>query len=101
MDKALRYLGLAARAGRLALGAEDCAKALNGRKGALLIAAADAGTNTLRQAETMAAEKCALRRVRYTKQELAQAVGRSGPVALALVTDDGLAKAFLSAADEE
>ena len=101
MDKALRYLGLAAKAGRLTVGTEDCAKALNSRKGALLIAAADAGTNTLRQAETMTANRCAFKRVGYTKLELAQAVGRSGPVALALMADEGLAKAFLSAADEE
>ena len=101
MDKALRYLGLAAKAGRLAVGTEDCAKALNGRKGALLIAAADAGANTLRQAETMAAEKCAFRQVGYAKQELAQAVGRAGPVALMHVADEGLARAFLSAVDEE
>ena len=94
MDKALRYLGLAVKGGRLIIGAEDCAKALKGRTRGLLIAASDAGANTLRQAETMAAGKCRLFKTGYAKQELAQAAGRHGPVALALITDDGLAKAF-------
>ena len=101
MDKALGYLGLALRAGKLTVGAEDSAKALRGRKGALLIAASDAGANALRQAETMAAGKCPIRRVGYTKSELAQALGRSGPVALALLSDEGLARAFLSAVKDE
>ena len=43
MDKALRYLGLAVKAGRLIIGAEDCAKALKCRTRGLLIAASDAG----------------------------------------------------------
>ena len=98
MDKALRYLGLAVKAGRLIIGAEDCAKTLKGRTRGLLIAAGDAGANTLRQAETMAAGKCRLFKTGYTKQELAQAAGRHGPVALALITDEGLAKAFEAAA---
>ena len=98
MDKALRYLGLAVKGGRLIIGAEDCAKALKGQTRGLLIAACDAGTNTLRQAEVMAAGKCQLTRTGYTKQELAQAVGRHGPVALALITDEGLARAFEAAA---
>ena len=98
MDKALRYLGLAVKAGRLIIGAEDCAKALKGRTRGLLITACDAGANTLRQAETMAAGKCRLMQASCTKQELAQAAGRSGPVALALITDEGLAKAFEAAA---
>ncbi len=102
MDKALGYLGLALRAGKLTVGAEESAKALRGRnKGALLIAASDAGANTLRQAETMAAGKCPIRRVCYTKTELAQSLGRSGPVALVFLFDEGLAKAFLSAVKDE
>ncbi len=98
MDKALRYLGLAVKGGRLAVGTEDCAKALKGRTRGLLIAASDAGANTLRQAGTMAAGKCRLIETGYAKQELAQAAGRHGPVALVLITDEGLAKAFEAAA---
>ena len=101
MDKALRYLGLAAKAGRLTVGAEDCAKALRGRKTGLLIAAADAGANTLRQAEVMTAGKRPLLRTAYTKRELALAIGRPGPVSLALIGDEGLAGAFVAAAQED
>ena len=101
MDKALRYLGLAAKAGRLTVGTEDCAKALKGRKTGLLIAAADAGANTLRQAEVMTAGKCPLLRTAYTKRELARAAGRPGPVSLALIGDGGLAGAFMAAAQED
>ena len=101
MDKALRYLGLAVKGSRLIIGAEDCAKALRGRTRGLLIVASDAGANTLRQANTMAAGKCRLIETGYTKQELAQAVGRHGSVALALITDEGLAKAFVAAAQPE
>ncbi len=100
MDKALRYLGLAARAGRLTVGAEECARSLRERKGRLLVAAADAGDNALRQAMTMTAGgACPLLRTGYTKGQLAQAAGRGSPVALVLIGDEGLAKAFAAAAN--
>ena len=38
MNKALGYLGLAARAGQVCVGAEDCAKQLRRRRGGLVIA---------------------------------------------------------------
>ena len=100
MDKALRYLGLAAKAGRLIVGAEDCAKELKKRKIGLLIAASDAAENTLAQARAAAGERgVALLNTPYTKQELADAVGRGNPVALMLVCDEGLAHAFASAVE--
>ena len=37
----------------------------------------------------------------YTKEELAQALGRSNPVALALLSDKGLARAFAAAVKDE
>lgn len=102
MGKALGYLGLAARAGRLKLGAEDCAKELGKGRGSLLAAAADAGANALRQARTMCAGgKAALLPTPYTKWELARAVGRGAPVALALICDEGLARAFSAAVEME
>ena len=99
MDKALRYLGLAAKAGRLVIGAEDCAKQIG--KGKLLVAASDAAANTLEQARAMAERRsCPLLRVAYTKLDIAQAIGRGNPVALALICDEGLAKAFAAAEKE-
>lgn len=92
-------MGLAARAGFLQIGAEDCAKELKRGKGRLLIAASDAAGNTLARAKAMAADgKAALLCTAYTKQDIAQAIGRNSPVALALICDGGLAKAFEAAA---
>ena len=102
MDKALRYLGLAERAGKVVVGAEDCAKELRRGKGGLVIAAADAAANTLVQARGV----CAGRRIEwlstmYTKEQLGRAVGRASPVALAYICDEGLAKAFAAAAAKD
>ena len=102
MDKALGYLGLAARAGRLKVGAEDCAKGLREKKQFLLVAASDASANTLDRAETMTAgRRERLFRAAYTKRQIAGAIGRGTPVALALICDEGLARAFAAAADQQ
>lgn len=96
---ALRYLSLAAKAGRLTAGVEDCEKALKKRrKAALLALAADAAPNARKRAEALeAAGKARLIKTEFTKSELAAAVGRGSVVALVLVTDEGLAEAFIAA----
>ncbi len=99
MNKALGYLGLAARAGQVCVGAEDCAKQLRRRRGGLVIAAADASARTLEQArQVCAGRNVPLLSTAYTKAELGHAVGRATPVALAYVFDENLARAFASAA---
>ncbi len=101
MDRALGYLGLAARAGRLIVGAEDCARQPR-RHGWLLVAAADAADNTLAQARALAREHGqALYITDYRKAELAKAVGRSSPVAVLMVCDEGLAATFMRAAGRD
>lgn len=99
-DKAIRYLSLAAKAGRLITGGDDCEKAIRKqRKRGLLVLASDAGGDIARRAERLAAaEQLTLFTCMYTKSELAAAVGRGSTVALALVTDEGLAAAFTAAA---
>lgn len=98
MDKALRYLGLATRAGCVCLGLQECTRALRGKgSGRVLAAAADAGAGTLRQAEKAARGRCRLIYTAYTKMDLAGAVGSSQPVALVLITGKDLAAAFASA----
>lgn len=100
MDKALRYLAMAAKAKRIVVGAEDCEKNLKKHQGKLLVAAADAAENTLTQALAMTGGKVELlHRTAYTKQQIARAIGRGNPVALVLICDEGLAQAF-AAADE-
>ena len=99
VDKALGYLGLAARAGRLTVGTEDCVKESRRRTGGLIVAASDAGESALRQAAFLAGQgRGRAFRCGYTKQELGRAAGRAGPVALAIIWDEGLAKAFEAAA---
>ena len=103
MDKALRYLALAAKAGKLHTGAEDCAKALKKGKGVLMISASDAAENTASQGQTLAAagKHVTYMATPYTKQQISQAVGRGTPVALALICDRGLAEAFAAAVEKD
>ena len=99
MDKALGYLSLAARAGRLATGADNCIDSLKRGKAKLIILASDASSNAVKRAEGMLyGRNIPLCRVDYPKDELAHASGRRGPVALAAIEDEGLAKAFANAA---
>ncbi len=101
MDKALGYLGLAVRAGSVAVGWTECAKAMGRRKGALLVTASDAGENTIHRAENLVRGRGTLLRTGYSKQELAGAIGSSSPVALLLIGNTGLAAAFAAAAAEQ
>ena len=102
MDKALRYLALSAKAGRLHTGAEDCAKALKKGKGILLLSASDAAENTVAQGRAMIeGRQVVYMTTPYTKQQLSQAVGRGSPVALALICDRGLAEAFAQAVEKD
>jgi len=96
--KAIRYLSIAAKAGKLTSGFDDCEKMLRRGKKGLLILASDAGQNTARRAKTLAdAARIRLLPCIYTKSELADAVGRGSPVSLILVSDEGLAGAFAAA----
>ncbi len=98
-NRAIRYLSMATKAGKLIVGAEECEKAVKKGKGGLLVVASDAAPNADRLAAALAASKrVRLMKSFYTKSEIAAAVGRGSAVALALVTDGGLAEAFASAA---
>ena len=98
--RAIRYLSLAAKAGKLVTGGDDVEKAIRKQKqGGLLVLASDAAPNAVRRAEALAvSDRVTVCRTTYTKSELASAVGRGSSVALALVTDEGLAAAFTAAA---
>lgn len=96
--KAIRYLSLAAKAGKLVSGMDDCEKSIKTGRGGLLILAADAGGNTVRRARALSDEKrVAVLHTAYSKSELSAAIGRGSAVSLVLVTDGGLAEAFASA----
>lgn len=95
MDKALRYLALCAKAGKLVTGADSCVQALSAGKAKLILLAADASPNAVKRGEGMTyGRQTPLYRSNYTKTQLAEALGRPGPVALAAICDNGLAQAF-------
>ena len=97
-NEPIRYLSLAAKAGRLVTGGDEVEKSIRRGKGGLLILASDAGQNTVRRGEILAQDRrVTLRKTTYTKSQIAAAVGRGSSVALALVTDEGLSEAFRKA----
>lgn len=95
MDKALNYLALGRKAGRLELGEEPVGAAARAQKARLLVVAKDASDHTWRRALSFVAgtgQQCI--RVEYTKDQLGQAIGRTD-LALAAFTDPALALAFV------
>ena len=97
MDRALNYLALARKAGRIELGEEPAGAAARAQKARLIVVASDATGHTLRRAQSFVAgtEQLCLQ-VPYTKDQLGQAIGRSA-LALAAFTDPALALAFVKA----
>ena len=97
MDKALNYLALARKAGRVELGEEPVGAAARAGHAWLVLVAADASEHTWRRARSFVAEseqQCL--RVPFSKDELGQAIGRMD-LALAAFTDPALALAFAEA----
>ena len=100
MDKALNYLALARKGGRVELGEEPVGAAARAGKAYLMIVASDAGDHTWRRAKSFAAgtqQQCI--RVGFTKDELGMAIGRSS-LAMAAFTDAALAVAFAEALEK-
>ena len=97
MDKALNYLALARKAGRIELGEEPVGAAARAQKARLVVVAEDATDHTWRRAQSFVSgtEQICLR-VPFSKDLLGQAVGRSA-LALAAFTDPALALAFVKA----
>ena len=100
VDKALNYLALARKAGRIELGEEPAGAAARAQHARLVVVASDASDHTWRRAQSFVAgtdQQCI--RVSYTKDELGQCVGRTS-LALAAITDPALALAFIKALDQ-
>ena len=99
MDKALNYLALARKAGRIELGEEPAGAAARAQHARLVVVASDASDHTWRRAQSFVSgtdQQCI--RLPFTKDELGQCVGRTS-LALAAITDPALALAFLKALD--
>ena len=100
MDKALNYVALARKAGRIELGEEPVGAAARAQHARLVVVASDASDHTWRRAMSFVAgteQKCI--RIPFTKDQLGEAVGRTS-LAIAAFTDPALALAFAKALPE-
>lgn len=100
MHKALNYMGLARKAGRIELGEEPVGAAARALRARLVVVASDASDHTWRRGKSFVAgtnQQCI--KVAFTKDELGQAVGRTS-LAMAAFTDPALALAFVQALND-
>ena len=97
MDKALNYIALARKAGRIELGEEPVGAAARAQKARLVVVAADASDHTWRRAKSFVAgtqQQCI--KVPFSKDLLGTAIGRTS-LAIGAFTDPALALAFVKA----
>ena len=97
MDKALNYLSLARKAGRIELGEEPVGAASRAKKARLVLVASDAGDHSWRRAKSFVAgtEQICMK-VPFTKDQMGEAIGRTS-LAMAAFTDPAMALAFVKA----
>lgn len=101
MHKALNYMSLARKGGRIELGEEPCGGAARAGHARLVVVASDASDHTWRRAKSYVAgtsQQCL--KVPFRKDELGEAIGRTS-LAMAAFTDPALALAFVKALDEQ
>ena len=101
MDKALNYMALARKGGRIELGEEPVGAATRAQHARLVVVASDASDHTWRRALSFVAnttQQCI--RVPYTKEQLGEAIGRTS-LAIAAFTDPALALAFVKALPQQ
>ena len=95
MDRNLQLLGIAKKAGLLAVGGDDVSAAARTGKARLIISASDASGGSLRRAQINAETGDALCvTVPYTKFELGSVTRRGSPGTVAFL-DAGLAAGFM------
>ena len=97
MDKALNYMALARKAGRIELGEEPVGAAARAGHAKLVVVASDASDHTWRRAKSYVAgtaQQCI--RLPYSKDDMGMAIGRTS-LAIAAFSDAALALAFLKA----
>ena len=100
MDKALQYLGIARKAGKLALGENDCEAICTAGKARLMLLAADASPNVNKCARNYLQGRRAVSMVLpYTKADLGAVLGRAS-CGMVCLTDLSLAARFAAAMAE-
>ncbi len=100
MDKCLNYLALARKAGKAELGEEPVGAAARSGKAYLVVVASDASDHSWRRAKSYVAgteQQCI--RLKQTKDELGQAIGRTS-LAMAAITDTSLAVALVKSMEK-
>lgn len=99
-DRALGYLGLMRRSGRIEIGETATGAAIKAGHARIVIVAADASENAKKRVDNFLEGRRALRvTLPYTKEQLSAALGKSG-CSMAACTDFGLSSAFLKALAE-
>ena len=101
MDKALNYMALARKAGRIELGEEPVGGAARAGKACLVVVAADAGDHTWRRAKSFVAgtNQVAVK-LPYSKDEMGMVTGRTS-LAIAAFTDPAMALACLKSLPQQ
>ena len=101
MDRALNYMALARKAGRIELGEEPVGGAARAGKACLVVVAMDAGDHTWRRAKSFVAgtNQVAVK-IPFTKDDIGMAIGRTS-LAIAAFTDPAMALAFLKALPQQ
>ena len=95
MDRSLALLGMAKKAGRLAIGSQAVASAARRGEAKLIITANDASEASVRRAKSNAETNgVSYAAVPYTMFELGRSAGRGSPGTIAFL-DKGLAAGFL------
>ncbi|MBO5837602.1 MAG: hypothetical protein J6Q92_06905 [Oscillospiraceae bacterium] len=97
LDKALNYLALARKAGRIELGEEPVGSAARAQHARLVVVAKDASDHTWRRAKSFVSgtgQLCV--KTPFSKEEMGLAVGRTS-LAIACFTDPAMALAFMKA----
>lgn len=100
MHKALNYMALARKAGRIELGEEPVGAAARAQHARLVVVANDASDHTWRRAKSFVAgtqQQCI--KVPFSKDDLGLSIGRSS-LAIAAFTDPALALAFVKALEQ-
>lgn len=94
-----RMLGLAARAGRVVIGAEGAAKAVRRQKAQLVILAADAANDTAQKAKRLCRRAGVPFRQFGTKNEIGHWTGHTAR-AIVAVLDDGFGRRLTTLIDQ-
>ena len=94
MDRSLALLGMAKKAGKLAVGGDAASIAARRGEAVLMITASDASEGSIRRAKANAeASSVEYKAVPYTMFELGSTAGRGSPGTIAFL-DKGLADGF-------